>query len=116
MSSDTVFTAISYFDHFSDSGTDFESLLFCLAQNELVDIPQGALSLAAVGCLLLAAKWEEREEDVPLISTLTSVMNNEFSMKDLRTMEMIILDFKNWNCKFSIEHHPPTTPRPLFPQ
>ena len=76
-----------------------------------MDIPQGALSLAAVGCLLLAAKWEEREEDVPLISTLTSVMNNEFSMKDLRTMEMIILDFKNWNSKLiSKERRPPPLP------
>lgn len=81
LSEDTVFTAVAYFDRFSDS----------------VDIPLPGLNLAAMACMLLAAKWEEREEDAPLLSHLTRVCGERYSVRELQLMEMVILDFMGWS-------------------
>ena len=67
----------------------------CLSRT--VDIPIAGLNLAAMACVLLAAKWEEREEDVPLLSHLTQVCGDRYTVKELQLMEMVILDFLGWN-------------------
>lgn len=61
-----------------------------------MDVPPQSLELAALTCLLLAAKWEEREQDVPLLRDLLARTNNVFVRQEVELTERIILRGFDW--------------------
>jgi hypothetical protein len=61
-----------------------------------MNVPPQSMELAAVACLLLAAKWEEREQDVPLLRDLLARINNAFLRQEVEVTEKIILTGFDW--------------------
>lgn len=55
------------------------------------------LKLVALVCLLLAAKFEERECNVPKIADLNNVIKNQYPYNDFFSLELMILTFMDWN-------------------
>eukprot|EP00053_Salpingoeca_punica_P016318 m.153492 g.153492 ORF g.153492 m.153492 type:complete len:305 (-) comp16940_c0_seq5:303-1217(-) len=76
-----VHTAIFYYDQFTDK----------------VNVPHNNLRLSALACLVLAAKFEGREEDVPRFADLLVQCGNEYTAADLEFMEIVLLQFFQWN-------------------
>lgn len=55
------------------------------------------LYLTALACLLIAAKMEEQEIDIPSLSSLITTSGEALSAKDLQIMEFIVLEAWQWN-------------------
>ncbi|XP_067003557.1 cyclin-J [Anabrus simplex] len=55
------------------------------------------LNLVTLVCLLLAAKFEERDSNVPKISELNLLVENPHPLRDYINVEFMILKFLNWN-------------------
>lgn len=64
---------------------------------ELRDMPLNALPLLAIGSLLIAAKMEEEEINVPTVSGLLDAAESNASMQELNIMELLILKVWGWN-------------------
>ena len=56
-----------------------------------------ALPLLAMGSLLIAAKMEEEEINVPTVSSLLDAAESNASMQELNVMELLILKIWGWN-------------------
>ena len=54
------------------------------------------MELAALTCLLLAAKYEEREQDVPLLQDLLARTNHAFQRQEVEMTEKVILAGFDW--------------------
>lgn len=54
------------------------------------------LNLVAFVCLLVAAKIEERDQNIPKICTLNSYTNDQYTRTDFKSLERMILSFFNW--------------------
>lgn len=74
--------AVSYFDR---------------VLQDLRDMPMNALPLLAMGSLLIAAKMEEEEINVPTVSSLLDAAESNASMQELNVMELLILKIWGWN-------------------
>lgn len=61
------------------------------------DIQDPQLYLVCLGSLLLAAKMEEKDSNVPKCSELNSFVKNHFPLSDFLSLEFVILTFFNWN-------------------
>ncbi|XP_065591129.1 cyclin-J-like protein [Cyrtonyx montezumae] len=66
------------------------------------DIAARQLYVISFACLLLASKFEEKEDKVPKLEHLNNLANMcnakvVLSKKDLRRMEMLLLENFNWN-------------------
>lgn len=55
------------------------------------------LKLVALVCLLLAAKFEELECNVPKIADFNNVIKNQYPYNDFFSLELMILTFMDWN-------------------
>lgn len=77
----TAFTAIAYFDKFCDQAY----------------VPAESEELAALACVLIAAKCEEREEDIPRFRKLLRCPRQAYTKDELVAMEMIVLMASDWN-------------------
>lgn len=60
-------------------------------------IPEASLQLAALACILIAAKCEEREEDIPRFRRLLQCPTRRYTAAELEAMEMIVLQASDWN-------------------
>ncbi|XP_046385474.1 cyclin-J isoform X2 [Ischnura elegans] len=60
------------------------------------DIEPSKLKLLAIVCLLLAAKFEELDSNIPKISVLKNKLDSDFAPTDFITMELVILKFLKW--------------------
>ncbi|XP_010000357.1 PREDICTED: cyclin-J-like protein [Chaetura pelagica] len=66
------------------------------------DITVKQLHVVSFACLLLASKFEEKEDKVPKLEHLNNLacmcnVNAELNKKDLLRMEMLLLENFNWN-------------------
>mmetsp|Transcript_20677 Transcript_20677/g.53736 ORF Transcript_20677/g.53736 Transcript_20677/m.53736 type:complete len:352 (-) Transcript_20677:147-1202(-) len=64
---------------------------------ELSSIPSSAFSLLAIASLLIAAKMEEEEINVPTVSNLLAAAESTSTMQELNVMELLILKVWKWN-------------------
>nr|CAD7197384.1 unnamed protein product [Timema douglasi] len=55
------------------------------------------LILVALVCLLLAAKFEERDVNVPKIHELNELVQNQYPINDFILLEIMTLKFLHWN-------------------
>jgi hypothetical protein len=60
-------------------------------------IVEERLSLVALVCILLAAKVEEGDANVPKISQLNSRVGNKHSVTDFISLEFMIMQFLHWS-------------------
>ncbi|EDO49306.1 predicted protein [Nematostella vectensis] len=60
-------------------------------------IQESQLHLLALTALLLAAKFDENENQIPDISTLNKFVNNTYQHAEYHQMELLLLEFFNWN-------------------
>ncbi|XP_077992616.1 cyclin-J-like isoform X2 [Glandiceps talaboti] len=61
------------------------------------DIEENQLHLVSLSCLLIAAKFEERDIKIPEISKLNAYVDNSYTWQDFLQMELLLLDFFSWN-------------------
>jgi len=61
------------------------------------DIQNPQLYLVCLGSLLLAAKMEEKDGNVPRCSQLNIFVKNYFPLSDFFSLEMVMLNYFNWN-------------------
>jgi hypothetical protein len=61
------------------------------------DIQDPQLYLVCLGSLLLAAKMEEKDSNVPKCSELNTFVKNHFPLSDFLSLEFVILTYFNWN-------------------
>jgi len=61
------------------------------------DIQNPQLYLVCLGALLLAAKIEEKDGNVPRCSQLNTFVKNYFPLSDFFSLELVMLNFFNWN-------------------
>jgi len=61
------------------------------------DIQDPQLYLVCLGSLLLAAKMEEKDSNVPKCSQLNAFVKNHFPLSDFLSLEFVILTFFNWS-------------------
>merc|ERR1719158_1208386 len=61
------------------------------------DIQNPQLYLVCLGALLLAAKIEEKDGHVPRCSQLNAFVKNYFPLSDFFSLEMVMLNYFNWN-------------------
>jgi len=61
------------------------------------DIQNPQLYLVCLGSLLLAAKIEEKDGNVPRCSQLNAFVKNFFPLSDFFSLEMVMLNYFNWN-------------------
>uniref|UniRef100_A0ACB8EJP5 Uncharacterized protein n=1 Tax=Sphaerodactylus townsendi TaxID=933632 RepID=A0ACB8EJP5_9SAUR len=66
------------------------------------DVAVKQLCVISVACLLLASKFEEKEDKVPKLEQLNSFaymchLNLALTKKDLLKMELLLLESFNWN-------------------
>ncbi|KAG8240445.1 hypothetical protein J437_LFUL003159, partial [Ladona fulva] len=71
--------------------------------NHEIATPQ--LKLLAIVCLLLAAKFEELDSNVPKISSLQSKLESNYEATDFITIEIVILNFLDWNLAYPTVAH-----------
>ncbi|KAJ9591464.1 hypothetical protein L9F63_002070 [Diploptera punctata] len=55
------------------------------------------LHLVALVCLLLAAKFEERDINIPKISELNSRIGNVYPLRDYVLLEFMVMNFLHWS-------------------
>jgi hypothetical protein len=65
----------------------------------------GNLQLVAIGCLLVAAKYEEREEFVPSLQDLSNASNNAYTLPMIAAMEATLLDKLEWRLRVATPAH-----------
>ncbi|XP_023341055.1 cyclin-J [Eurytemora carolleeae] len=61
------------------------------------DIQNPQLFLVCLGSLLLAAKFEEKDTNVPKCSELNAFTKNRFPLSDFISLEIVILKYFKWN-------------------
>ncbi|XP_070539818.1 cyclin-J-like isoform X1 [Ptychodera flava] len=61
------------------------------------DVEESQLHLVALSCLLVAAKFEERDINIPEISRLNKYVDYSYKWQDFLQMELLLLDFFSWN-------------------
>ncbi|KDR20415.1 Cyclin-J-like protein [Zootermopsis nevadensis] len=60
-------------------------------------IVEERLNLVALVCILLAAKFEERDANVPKISELNARVGNQYPVTDFISLEFMIMHFLHWS-------------------
>ncbi|KAF0290549.1 Cyclin-J [Amphibalanus amphitrite] len=70
-------------------------LLDLFMDNHRVEVAH--LSLVALGCLLLATKFEDRDLNVPHVPELHRLVPHCYPLRDYRAVEAILLEFFSWN-------------------
>jgi len=71
--------------------------------NHTIDLDR--LHLVALVCLLVAAKYEERDVGIPKINELNSVVNCRYTTIDFQGLEIMILSFLDWNLNLPTAAH-----------
>ncbi|XP_071448580.1 cyclin-J [Hetaerina americana] len=69
------------------------------------DIAPSKLKLLGIVCLLLAAKFEELDSNIPKISRLKKEMDSDVESTDFITMELVILKFLKWQLAIPTTAH-----------
>ncbi|XP_002737200.2 cyclin-J-like [Saccoglossus kowalevskii] len=70
------------------------------------DIEENQLHLVALTCLMIAAKFEERDIKIPEISRLNKYVDNSYKWQDFLQMELLLLNFFSWNvCQPTASHY-----------
>ena len=67
------------------------------ATTKLVSLQEPQLYLVCLGGLLLAAKLEEKDGNVPRCSQLNAFVKNFFPLSDFLSLELVMLTYFNWN-------------------
>jgi hypothetical protein len=65
----------------------------------------GSLQLVAIGCMLIAAKYEEREEHVPTLSEMSEASNGAYSVATIAQMEAGLLQKLEWRLRVASPVH-----------
>lgn len=86
---ETLHLAILCLDHFMDK----------------YSIEDTQLHLIALCCLLIAAKFEECDLNIPRIPTLNYFVQNAFLTNEFRQMEILLLEFFCWNLVLPTSAH-----------
>ncbi|XP_055545404.1 cyclin-J [Wyeomyia smithii] len=60
-------------------------------------INDNRLNLVALSCLLLAAKMEENEPNVPTLASMNELVRNQYPYSDFILLEVLLLKFFNWH-------------------
>jgi hypothetical protein len=60
------------------------------------DVDKDKWQLIAIGCLLVAAKYEEEDERIPSINDLNECSNNIYTIEMVRDVELSILQRMEW--------------------
>jgi len=60
------------------------------------DVSRNQLNLVAMGCLSVAAKFEEKEEDIPKQNVLSHYCQGTYAPSDFLQMELMLLNFFDW--------------------
>lgn len=61
------------------------------------NISDNRLNLVALTCILLASKIEENEPNVPSLSKLNELVQNQYPIADFTVLEVLLLKFFNWH-------------------
>ncbi|XP_078668120.1 cyclin-J-like [Branchiostoma floridae x Branchiostoma belcheri] len=69
------------------------------------DIQESRMHLVALGCLLVACKFEEEERRVPRIKKLNQYVREVYSEEEYLQMELTILKFFQWNISLPTPAH-----------
>jgi len=77
----TVHLAVKLLDYFMDGH----------------DIQDPQLYLVCLGSILLAAKVQEKDSNVPKCSQLNAFVKHQFPLSDFVSLEIVILKYFNWN-------------------
>lgn len=81
INAETLHLAVMCLDHFMDK----------------YSIEDAQLHLITLCCLLIAAKFEECDMNIPRIQTLNYFVQNAFLANEFRQMELLLLEFFCWN-------------------
>ena len=68
-------------------------------------IEEPQLKLVGLCCLLLAAKFEEKDGHVPKIRTLLAHLGGLFSKNQFRDVECLVLEYFHWNVNLPVAQH-----------
>jgi len=60
------------------------------------DVSRNQLNLVAMGCLSVATKFEEKEEDIPKQNVLSHYCAGAYAASDFLQMELMLLKFFDW--------------------
>lgn len=60
------------------------------------DVSRNQLNLVAMGCLSVATKFEEKEEDIPKQNVLSQYCAGAYAASDFLQMELMLLKFFEW--------------------
>lgn len=60
------------------------------------DVSRNQLNLVAMGCLSVATKFEEKEEDIPKQNVLSHYCAGAYASSDFLQMELMLLKFFDW--------------------
>lgn len=60
-------------------------------------INDNRLNLVALSCLLLAAKMEENEPNVPTLASMNELVRNQYPSSDFTLLEVLLLKYFDWN-------------------
>lgn len=63
---------------------------------DLLPVDKSRLQLLAVACILIAAKIEEQEENIPRITTLNYHCGNVYPKQIMLKMESLVLNYLKW--------------------
>ncbi|XP_058453351.1 cyclin-J-like protein [Malaya genurostris] len=61
------------------------------------NITDNRLNLVALSCVILAAKIEENEPNVPKMKIMNKLIRNQYASNDYIVLEVLLLKFFNWN-------------------
>lgn len=79
------------------SGTTLATAVYCMDRTlSKMEVGLGKLYLVAASCLMVAAKFEEREVDVPSLKSLHNYMGRMYSTQSFVNMEKHVLKATSW--------------------
>ena len=93
----TFHLAVRLIDLFMDGHEIAVSAAACGDKIVLSTLQDPQLYLVALGGLLLAAKMEEKDGNIPKCTKLNSFVKNFFPIRDFYSIELVMLNYFDWN-------------------
>ncbi|XP_064465601.1 cyclin-J-like isoform X2 [Ornithodoros turicata] len=69
------------------------------------DVGRDQLQLMTLGCVIVAAKAEEKDALIPKNSDVSKLLDNGYDLKDLAKMELTLLTFFKWEVHYPTVAH-----------
>jgi len=70
-----------------------------------VDVAKKQLQLVSMCCILIAAKYEEKDDHVPSVEDLNQCSENTYTPELIKEMEIMVLNRLEWNLGVVVPNH-----------